>query len=169
MATNLHAYSLITGAKLQPINALSITLTGAVDTDIYRMWHVESESSYTITPKIATDGKGRARVLGYLLDATVYLLQNNLTTDGIIPLFESCRHLRSRYPATYTNYTATLYVGDNTIDTGITPAYVQTEGAGFTINLERPEFAINIESSDARSRISVKFSYFTKLLSSIIS
>lgn len=165
MASTLVEYKTFADVCLQPITRLRFGNTKVnTDTETYDIYHLESESSYSITPILKADMKGGNRTLGYKAEITLYVMQND-PSNGLISKLENFRLWRNYVPAQYTDYYAILDVGDASSVGTVTPEYEMTGGKGFSIYLNRPEINLTVEGVAMRSRYKLTISKVAKNIS----
>lgn len=168
MASFLVEYKTFADVCLQPITRLRFGNTETDgDTTTYDIYHLESESSFTITPITKADMKGGNRTLGYKAEITLYIMQND-PTSALISTLESFRLWRNWVPAYYSDYYVRLDVGDVAMSV-ITPEYQMTANKGYSITLNQPEINLTIESVSMRTRYKLTISKTAKNISDIIS
>lgn len=165
-------YNTIPGSiNIMPITGLRIckhpTIAGGLEEEIIYFHHLESESSYTITPKTRVDKHGGERTLGHYVEITAYVPHNDYRNTGIISNLESLRNIHSQ-SALWRNWHLIVMIGAGFMGAP-TPTYRNvTPDKGFWVELSKPQITYEIESVEMRPRLILRTKQFVRNISSII-
>lgn len=153
---------------LAPITGLRICKHNSpeLEEEILYIHHLETESSYRITPKTRTNQYGSERTLGYFVEITAYIPHNNFKQTEILNQLTKLTKLSK---SEWEFWHLIVMCGSATMGGPIGIPYKNVKsGVGFWISLGSPEITIEIESVELRPRIILRSKKFVKNLSSTI-
>jgi len=148
-----------------PITALKMAWNDGTDDVTVALHHLESESSFQITPVTRRNDVGANVVIMWLFDATLYIPHNDYSSNGIVDLLNDSMSHSVAY---------TLYLGEPgapLILGYLNPNYVNSDASGgisvSTAN-ENAAHTFEIESVEYRPRIKMKITANSKDISDFV-
>lgn len=160
--------SIANSITLAPITGLRICKHNSpeLDEEIVYFHHLETESTYRITPKTRTNQYGGERTLGYLVEITAYIPHNNFKQSDILTQLNNIVKLSK---SEWKYWHLIVMCGSATMGGPFGVPYKNTtSGVGFWIELSNPEMTVEVESVELRPRIILRSKQFVKKLQNII-
>lgn len=160
--------SIANSITLAPITGLRICkhVSPELSEEVVYIHHLETESTYRITPKTRANQYGSERTLGYYVEITAYIPHNHFGQSTIL---EQLAKITELSKSEWKYWHLIVMCGSSTMGGPIGVPYKNiTSGVGFWIELTNPEMTIEIESVELRPRIILRSKQFVKDIRNII-
>lgn len=157
-------YNEIAGnVHLLPITGIEMVKQLESGNTFINLHNPELDSNYKILSKAKTDMYGGSRLLGYLVDITVYFPYNNFSAD-YVQFLDSLPNMQQEEG--FMELVFTLKLGKH-VSQEPEVNYVNSTSTA-NITLVNPSITVDIESVELRPRIAIKVNQFVKSLEGTI-